>query len=1486
MTQRIRAILSVALLFLVFGGALNTQSDVVYASNGRVVNQRQMSYPNNRPLIDGDWYWTSSRVREWLHSTSTNPRFTNRGTVTRRTRGFLSDFTTAERNQIAVTRRQTPVRHEWEGGLTTAERTGSTNFHGDDGLAAMRPYSMRYQGHPSGNGDPMVHRNWRATITHDKVFIPNAWELQRYVESRGWSMARGNTDGEGDTDTGYWIGGTQTYTFNVSRGLLVTADGRVTHGIIRSNNSGIVPMLHLKPDAAAGVGKRIGDTLTFGRYNSDNPEGHRGAITWRVVNEVNGYKLLMAEHAVDHFTYNVQPGGDPNNAVFAKSNYVNFNSFDIDIVDDLLFQNTDANGTYISGAPEQPWFRILNTNEFYRRNTIGAEFRITGREVSGRSINRMWLGGNFVSGRFNRGSQTTSGAGPITYRLLANDPGGRNTVITLQNDRNVFMSGHLPFNMIDEHVHLDVRYNLPYNGYAANNQYVDIDVGLSNWDVNRTIPRWQGRIPGQGELAVFIPPNHTTYAGTRYRMSGRIRVTDWGGMHQALSAEQWDTQGLVHRTYSTVLDQPAYLYDMYLPSASYNSVGSALSSRGPHGYDGSVGAVDEAFFMPWSRLRDAGGAGWVNFDTVMPVPQTWLAFTGDGLGFHATPNVRTDGYQFPIVEIENWEFELIDDAMFTLDWLRLPNNQTINNPPVGSMHRHRVTATGDYSFVARDSRGYDWHATANVRIDKKVPTGTVTQSPTAPTNGNVTLTLDSRDNESGLASVEYISGGTVQSQSVPSINQNDFVQTHRSTFTVSQNGTYRFRLTDRAGNVREVTHTVGNIDRTPPTTDVSQTPTDWTNQDVTVNWTAHAQGLSDLRRVRFDEGSGWSSWMTASGRTQSFNRTVSSNRTVRFEVEDVAGNVASQSHVVNNIDKEDPALTVLHYPNTWTNQNVTSTFSSRDYGSSSRIAGVHRLRIRAENGTWSEWTTYGNETELSESWFEQTRTITSNGTYEAQVEDRAGNRRSRTFTVDWIDRTGPIASTRLNPNSWTNQNVDIIVLGEDVNNEGSRISGVDRIRMRRAGASSWMETQHISESTEDSPTFNDRTFTVTENGTYEFELRDRAGNITIVRQAVERIDRTPPIASGSFVPDGWTNQDITITWVAERAGTPPSPLRRYRTHDGTSWSAWQNAQDPVRISVNQVVASNGVYRFQVQDEAGNIQNAQVEVTQYDDVAPVGNIRARFDRTEQEVFDGSVEDVTMIDQERVTVEVFDVEDLGISGVEFVEIEEQRRTGSIHSATGSSIDEWQTVETYRYDWPDPYDVSEQTYQIDVSHALDTRFVLIVQDRAGNRSEHAVSNDVRHSVLQFKDFRITNVVNPALTQDEVDDLRNIDLTTGTAPVTAGTNVTFDLTYALSHLDAVESIEGVVKVHLVDPTDNRIVHTAEISMSDGTTGHNRDRTITGTFTVPARAERGFFIAIDGTLTAELANGTQHTITYPNTDSVGFVDNHLEEFFRFRIVQ
>ena len=53
-----------------------------------------------------------------------------------------------------------------------------------------------------------------------------------------------------------------------------------------------------------------------------------------------------------------------------------------------------------------------------------------------------------------------------------------------------------------------------------------------------------------------------------------------------------------------------------------------------------------------------------------------------------------------------------------------------------------------------------------------------------------------------------------------------------------------------------------------------------------------------------------------------------------------------------------------------------------------------------------------------------------------------------------------------------------------------------------------------------------------------------------------------------------------------------------------------------------------------------------------------------------------------------------------------------------------------------------------------------------------------------------------------------------------------------------------------------------------------------------PEGLPRGSTIRIEGNRMTELENGSSHEITPPDNERIGYIDNHLEEFFRFRIVR
>ncbi|MBE6403339.1 MAG: hypothetical protein E7039_06420, partial [Lentisphaerae bacterium] len=191
-----------------------------------------------------------------------------------------------------------------------------------------------------------------------------------------------------------------------------------------------------------------------------------------------------------------------------------------------------------------------------------------------------------------------------------------------------------------------------------------------------------------------------------------------------------------------------------------------------------------------------------------------------------------------------------------------------------------VTATenGTYTFRVTDQAGNETQKSVVVdKIDKDILVLKISANPERWTNQDVTLVASSNKN----GTFEFYNG-------------TEWVTGNK--LTVSENGTYTFRVTDRVGNVIEQSVTVDNIDKVAPTLEISGNPTEWTNQNVTL------KAIVSDGTVMFNNGT---IWLTGS------EFTVSKNGTYKFRVTDRAGNETEKTVVVDKIDKVAPDVPVI-----------------------------------------------------------------------------------------------------------------------------------------------------------------------------------------------------------------------------------------------------------------------------------------------------------------------------------------------------------------------------------------------------------------------------------------------------------------------------------------------------------------------------------------------------------------------------------------------
>ena len=284
-----------------------------------------------------------------------------------------------------------------------------------------------------------------------------------------------------------------------------------------------------------------------------------------------------------------------------------------------------------------------------------------------------------------------------------------------------------------------------------------------------------------------------------------------------------------------------------------------------------------------------------------------------------------------------------------------------------------VTATenGTYLFRVTDEAGNMTEKSIVVdKIDKVAPTLEITGNAMEWTNQDLVLVASADE-----GSIEYFDG-------------TKWIE--GSSITVAENGTFRFRVTDKAGNVTEKSVVVDKIDKVAPTLEITGNAENWTNKDVILTANA-SDGI-----IEYFDGDAWITGDTA---------IATESGTYQFRVTDKAGNVTEKSIVVDKIDKIAPTLEITGNATEWTNKDIILT-ASADEGT-----------IEYFNGT---------------AWIKgDSITAIENGTYFFRVTDKAGNITEKSVDVTFIDKVAPVLDINGNAVDWTNKDVTLSAVVSD-----------------------------------------------------------------------------------------------------------------------------------------------------------------------------------------------------------------------------------------------------------------------------------------------------------------------------------------------------------------------------------------------------------------------------------------------------------------------
>jgi len=434
---------------------------------------------------------------------------------------------------------------------------------------------------------------------------------------------------------------------------------------------------------------------------------------------------------------------------------------------------------------------------------------------------------------------------------------------------------------------------------------------------------------------------------------------------------------------------------------------------------------------------------------------------------------------------------------------------------------------------------YAYTATMKYSVDNVPPTLNLSQTPNNWINGNVSITATASDSESGVQKIKTPDG--------------NFIYGSTANYTVSTNGTYNFITYDNVGNSTTKTITVSNIDRDMPTLTLTPSTNEWNNGNVVITTTA-TDASSGVKRINLPDGT------YVNGANATF--TATGNGTYSFTVEDNVGNTTTKVITVSNIDKDMPTLTLTPSSSNWISGNISITATATDASS-----GVKRIKL--PDGT------YVNNSSA-------TFTATTNGTYNFEVEDNAGNKTTKAITLSTIDKITPDVVIVSDPaqEAWTNGSVTLKITASDGG------SGVSNIKLPNNNLVYADLTNYV----------------VNSNGTYTFTVTDKAGNTTTKSFVVNNIDNvapTKPIISNN---QSWTNSPKVTVTITPGSDNQSGVKEVHYKLEGVTTSGWLKYTVPFDIT-NEGITT---IKARTVDNTGNYSEEMTSQVKIDRTAPENN----------------------------------------------------------------------------------------------------------------------------------------------------------------------------------------------------------------------------------------------------------------------------------------
>jgi hypothetical protein len=393
-----------------------------------------------------------------------------------------------------------------------------------------------------------------------------------------------------------------------------------------------------------------------------------------------------------------------------------------------------------------------------------------------------------------------------------------------------------------------------------------------------------------------------------------------------------------------------------------------------------------------------------------------------------------------------------------------------------------ITDEGETTITAKvfDKAGnLSQTVSKTVKIDKSLPSLTVTPSVYGLTNTELNLLVKASDLLSGIKRIKLPNGNYVYSPEI--------------TFRVGENGTYVFEAEDNVGNKTSFTSTVNNIKKNVLITNNRQVELELYAEDL-------YSGVTHMRLK--NEEKAWSTWELYQLEKDWILSPVDGLKHVWIQYMDKVGNISEAIEDIIILDTTKPVIQFVKINNgdDYTkSQNVKLTVNASD-----SYTGMKDLYISNDNHNWTKVSYQSNEVDWALSNGDGIKTVY------VKVSDTAGNISSVMTDTIFFDTTKPLANIIINNgDAYTpTREVKLTLSYSDIGG-----SGIETVKVIE-GDKEYILPKPVP----NSPTTINWTLDFGVSKTVSIVVVDKAGNIS-------------NIASDSIIVDKLTIKDFTLEEV-------------------------------------------------------------------------------------------------------------------------------------------------------------------------------------------------------------------------------------------------------------------------------------------------------------------------------------------------------------------